>query len=67
MRPPGYMANEMQRAIDRFESAVRDGPQDDGYYYALWWTLRGLVVWWLTHNADAKTVERWREATSDRR
>jgi len=53
----------MQRAIDRFESAVREGTQGDGYYYDLWWTLRGLVAWWLARNTDEATLAKWKEAT----
>jgi hypothetical protein len=64
--PEPNVGNEMQRAIDRFESAVRAGPEDDGYYYSLWWTLRGLVAWWLAHNADEALLERWKDATTGR-
>ena len=53
----------MQRAIDRFEGAVRDEPTNDGYYYAFWWTLRGLVAWWLAQNADEALVKKWKEDT----
>lgn len=63
MKPPGRVGNEMQRAIDRFEGAVRDEPTNDGYYYAFWWTLRGLVAWWLAQNADEALVKKWKEDT----
>ena len=57
------VGNEIQKSIDRFERGVIEGPHDDGYYYAHWWTIRGLVAWWLKHNANAAVLEAWKAAT----